>query len=236
MEPHTQGFVNHVRKRVRRIDGDRSEQGINLSHKKEVHRISAGMIEVRHRQDADALADQRRHELLVPTLVLPGHKGMQFTHEALQLLIGRESVRTGQLITVFRLLQQSGYAHFNEFVEIAGRDGQKLDSLEQRIAFVLSLLEHAPIEGQPGFMAIEIVAGIIQADSRCGQGTPPQWQPSYRETVNRLLQLAIHFSYEKSSDSFSVTAQQTEAFSDESSTCLELPGPAKLWKPTNTTW
>jgi hypothetical protein len=181
---------------VRRIDGDRSEKGINLSHKKEVHRISGGTIEVRHRQNADTLADQGWYELLVPAFVLTGHKGMQFAGKALQLLFGRESVWTGKLISVFRLLQQSGYAHFNEFVEIAGGDGQKLNSLEQRIAFVLSLLQHAPIEGQPGFVAIEIVAGIIQANSRCGQGTPPKWQPSYRETVNRLLQLAIPLSDE----------------------------------------
>ena len=173
---------------MRRINGDRSEKGINLPHKKEVHRVSAGTIEVRHPQNADILADQRWHELLVPTLVLAGHKGMQFTGKALQLFFGRQSVRTGKLISVFRLLQQPGYAHLNEFVEITGGDGQKLNSLEQRIAFVLSLLEHTPIEGQPGFVAIEIVAGIIQADSRCGQGTPPKWQPSYRETVNRLLQ------------------------------------------------
>src|ERR1700733_14730479 len=108
MEPHAQGFVNYVRKRVRRIDGDRSKKGINLSHKKEVRRVSAGTIELRHRQNSDTLADQRRHELVVPTFVLAGHKAMQFTGEALQLLVGRESVRTRNLISVFRLLQQSG--------------------------------------------------------------------------------------------------------------------------------
>ncbi len=69
--------------RVRRIDGDRSEKGINLPNKKEVHRISAATIELRHRQNADTLAEQRRHELLVPTLVLAGHKRMQITGEAL---------------------------------------------------------------------------------------------------------------------------------------------------------
>lgn len=95
-------------------------------------------IEVRHWQNADALADQRWHELLVPAFVLAGHEGMQFAGEALQLLFGRESVRTGELISVFRLLQQFGYAHFNEFVEIASGDNQKLNSPEQRIAFVLS--------------------------------------------------------------------------------------------------
>ncbi len=65
----------------------------------------------------------------------------------------------------------SGYRYNSEF---------KGKRYECRLRFATSECEHTPIEGQPGFVAIEIVAGIIQADSRCGQGTPPKWLPWYR--------------------------------------------------------
>jgi hypothetical protein len=52
-------------------------------------------------------------------------------------------------------LQQTRDAHFNEFVQVAGRDGQELGALEYRILRVESLLQYPVIELQPGKMAVE---------------------------------------------------------------------------------
>ncbi len=71
---------------MRRINRDRSQNGINPAGKKQVHRVFAGTIEARDRQDADALAGEGRQKLLVPALVLAGYEGMYFRGEALELV------------------------------------------------------------------------------------------------------------------------------------------------------
>ena len=80
--------------------------------------------------------------------------------------------RARELIPVFYLLEKSGDAHFNEFVKIAGGDGQELYSFEQRIAFILGLFEDTPVKGQPGLVAIEIVAWIVQANASHRRRSP----------------------------------------------------------------
>ena len=55
--------------------------------------------------------------------------------------------------------QKCGRTHFDEFIQIAGRDGHALDPLEERIAFVLSLIEDTPVKRHPGLAAVEIPAG-----------------------------------------------------------------------------
>src|SRR5262249_49932924 len=48
-----------------------------------------------------------------------------------------------------------GDTDHEELVEVAGRDRQEADPLQQRVVGVLRLLQHATIEIQPGQLAIE---------------------------------------------------------------------------------
>jgi hypothetical protein len=70
---------------------------------------------------------------------------MYFPCQALELVCRRQSARARKLIPVFHLLEKSGYAHFHEFIEITGRDGEKLDSFEQGITFILGLLPYVMV-------------------------------------------------------------------------------------------
>ena len=112
--------------------------------------------------------------LLVPAVVLRVHEGMKFGGQALQLFSGREPVGPGERISVLHLLQQPGDSHLNEFIEIAGGDGEELDSFQQRIAFVQSFFEHTPVESQPGLVAIEVVARIAKAGRAMGEDLLPE--------------------------------------------------------------
>ena len=58
-----------------------------------------------------------------------------------------------------RLPAQTGDAHHEEFVEIIGRDRQKAQLLQQRVIAVRGLLEHAPIELEPGQFAVHEALG-----------------------------------------------------------------------------
>ena len=71
------------------------------------------------------------------------------------------------------LLQQARDSHFDKFVQIAGGDGEELDSLQQRVAFVQRFFEHPAVESQPGLVAIEVVARIAQAGSGPSARSPP---------------------------------------------------------------
>jgi hypothetical protein len=165
LESDAQRFVDDVGKGMRGIDGDGSQNRIDPAREKEVHRIFARAVKVRHRQDANALAGKCWQQFLIPALILIGNEGVDFLGQTLKLLGRRESVRTCQWIPVFHLLEQPRYPHFNKFIEIAGRDREEFDSFEQRIAFVLCLFQNTPVESQPGFVAIKIISGIIQADA-----------------------------------------------------------------------
>ena len=50
---------------------------------------------------------------------------------------------------------EAGDADHVEFVEVVGRDRQEAQPLEQRMARVVGLGEHALVEGQPGQLAID---------------------------------------------------------------------------------
>ena len=74
LESHAQGFINDVGKGMRRIDGDRSQNRINPSSEKKIHRIFARTLQLSHRQNTNAFAGECRQKLLVPALILIGNE------------------------------------------------------------------------------------------------------------------------------------------------------------------
>jgi hypothetical protein len=68
-------------------------------------------------------------------------------------------------------LQQSRQPDFHELIQIAGRDRQKLDALQQGIVDVERFLQDTAVELQPGKMPVNVVARIVQRDAR-HQGLP----------------------------------------------------------------
>ncbi len=63
---------------------------------------------------------------------------------------------------VFELLQQAADANLEEFIKIAGRNGEKFHALEQRIANIASLFEHPPIELEPRGLAVEKSGAVVR--------------------------------------------------------------------------
>ncbi len=72
------------------------------------------------------------------------------------------------------LLQKAGDSYLDKFVQIAGGDGEELDSFQQRIAFVQGFFEHTTVKRQPGLVAIEVVARIAKAGTGHGRNLLPQ--------------------------------------------------------------
>ena len=59
-------------------------------------------------------------------------------------------------------LEETRNADFHEFVQIVRGDGQELDALQQRVPDVAGFFQHTPVKFQPLYMAIEIVARIVE--------------------------------------------------------------------------
>jgi hypothetical protein len=54
------------------------------------------------------------------------------------------------------LVQQPRDADLEELVEVRGEDGQELGALQQRVALVASLVEHARVEVEPRELAVQV--------------------------------------------------------------------------------
>ena len=67
---------------------------------------------------------------------------------------GREPVGTRELITGPDVPFQPRHAHHEEFVQIRAEDGEELDALEEGHRGILRLLEHTPVELEPGQLTV----------------------------------------------------------------------------------
>ena len=119
--------------------------------------------------DADAVLGQLRQQAPVPAIVLLAHKAVSGLGQLLALFHRRQPVGAGIHRAFFQMLQQPGNPYLKELVQVARRDGQKLHPLQQRIALVLRLFQHATVESQPAQAAVQVVL-------RVGQRT---WRHSY---------------------------------------------------------
>ena len=116
---------------------------------------------------------------IVPHLLLVGDQPVGLGGDRGQLLAGRQPVGR-PLLDAERLVRlEPGDADHEEFVEVAGRDRQEAQPLEQRMGGVARFLEHAAVERQPAQLAIEIARLSRRGGGRNGRLR----RPSHRSSV-----------------------------------------------------
>src|SRR5260370_5988420 len=124
---------------MRRIDRDWRQQQIEFAIAIVLDKGSCVVIQFMQPKYPDALLRKLRTQLIVPALILRGHKIVQFLRHEIAFFNQRQAVRTGLRISVLNLLYQARYSHFEKLVEIAAADGKEFQSLQQGIAFILRL-------------------------------------------------------------------------------------------------
>ena len=147
---------------MRRIDGDRSEQRVQLAIAIVGDKRALFRRQVLHADHADALVRQRRPQGKIPAAILVAHELVRELRDQLRFLLRRAAVGAGFGLAVFNALHQATHADFEELVQIAGGDGEELHPLQQRIARVLRFLQHTAIERQPRGFAVQHQGRIIQ--------------------------------------------------------------------------
>ena len=91
------------------------------------------------------------------------------------------------------LALEAGDPDHEEFVEIAARDGQEAQPLEQRVGGVARFLEHAAVERQPAQLAVEITRsglGRRRAGSSSNAMALGPGCPSFLLTQRRIYSAA----------------------------------------------
>ena len=158
-------LVLQVRKRVAAVDDLRRQQRADVFLIIIVH-IGALAVGERFVGDlADAVDGQFAHQLAVD-LVAPRD------HRAHRLVDARELLRRRQPALVVHIVgrehvqvHEAAHADHEKLVQIAGKDGDKAQPLDQRHGGVRRLGEHALVELQPAQLAVLRVAQVAGLDA-----------------------------------------------------------------------
>jgi hypothetical protein len=119
-------------------------------------------------EHANAMFRQPWPQVAVPAVVLIVDEVVRLPIDLVPLLHQSQAIGGAFVVPVFDLLHQGGDAHLEEFVQIAGRDRQKLQALQKWVVCIGSLLENAPVEGEPGKFTIDKVGRAVE--NRTGHG------------------------------------------------------------------
>ena len=147
---------------MRRIDRDRSQQRVEFFLAVSLNKTQRLGIEFVQAQHSDSVRTECGTQAGIPAVVLVVDELVSQLVERVALGGQSQAVGTSFVVAVFDLLHHGGHAHFEEFVEIARRDGEEFQALEQRISLVLGLFEDTAIEREPGSVAVEKVLRVIQ--------------------------------------------------------------------------
>ena len=151
-----EGFVQHAREGMGRVDGDWREQGVDFGVVEVDRKGLLPVRQLRPGEDADSGVLQRGQQLLSPATVLCSHKLLHLHADAVeQLLRAHAALVALGGHAVFDPLQDAGDADFDKLIEVAARDGEELDALEKGVGVVLRFLEDASVEAHPAFVATE---------------------------------------------------------------------------------
>ncbi len=153
-------LVQDAGKGMGRIHGDWCKQRIHFFLTVRVNKRFLFRIEIFQVKHADILTRQRRHQPLVPALVLLLDKLARLQRDQLTFLLRRKRVGTRINETFFNALQEAGDSNFKKFIQIAGRNGKEFHPLQQGIVLVIGFFQHAPVEGKPGSLTIDVKGRI----------------------------------------------------------------------------
>ncbi len=165
-ESHAQSLVDHSRKGMRRVHRHRRQQQVEFLLAILFDESAGAGIQFVQTQNADAM--RRRAPGAASSfqqLILVVDELVSLAGNHIALLDQGEAVRPGFGVSVFDLLHQSGHAHFEEFIQVAGGDGKKFQALEQRVLLILRFFEDAAIEGQPGGFPVDVIGRIVEREA-----------------------------------------------------------------------
>ena len=147
-------LVGHERKGVRRIDRNGRQHREDLRNEIILEPRVIGDRKVVRLHDRQVGGRHLGPETPPTGLLLVGEFGDCGIDRG-QLLFGRQTVLADRRHFGAHLTVQARHAHHEKFVEVGRGNRQEAQLLEQRVARVLRLFQHAMIEFEPGQLTVE---------------------------------------------------------------------------------
>ena len=152
------GAIGEEGKGMGRIDGERGQDRIDIGDELRLQPVTIGGAKIGRTQDLDRL-DAKLHLELAPAFLLGHVQPRRRPFDQGQLLLRRTVVGAQLMDAGTALGLQGGDPHGLELVEIAGRDRQEAQPLQQGMRRIAGLLQYPGVEGEPGDLAIEESVG-----------------------------------------------------------------------------
>ena len=146
------------------IHRHRSEQRVQLLLAIFVDEAAGFGVQLVQGEHSNSVLGQRGAQR-IPALVLIINERVSKARQNLALLRQRQSIGAGFVVAVLDLLHHGGHANLEKLVQIVGGDGQELQPLQKRVAFILGFFEHTAVEREPGSISVEIVLWILQRNA-----------------------------------------------------------------------
>ena len=155
LQRQAEAAIGDKRKRMRRVDRQRRQHREDVGHEALFEPGAVARFEIGRLDDRDPGlgAAARASASQVDLLVL--HQRAGALVDRLELLRRGQPVLAQRLDAGEMLAFEPGHPHHVELVEVARRDRQEAQPLEQRMAPVFGLGQHPLVEGQPRQLAID---------------------------------------------------------------------------------
>ena len=154
LEGEAETAIGDERKRMGRIHRQRGQHRKDVGHEAPFEPGAVAGFEIGRLDHRDAglgeLAAQRQ-----PGHLLGFHQGPGALVDRLELLRRGEAVLAQRLDAGEVLAFEPGHPDHVEFVEVARRDRQEAQPLQQRMARIVGLGQHPLVEGEPRQLAVD---------------------------------------------------------------------------------
>ena len=144
-----------VRKRLAGADGERRQHGIDLLLEPRCELDQLLLGELLHPGDDDPLARERRAQVAAPEPRLPLVQRLHALADLRERRARRPAVLGPDVQPGGSLVEQARDSHPEELVQVRREERAVLDPLQERLALVERLLEHARAPVDPRELAIE---------------------------------------------------------------------------------
>ncbi len=159
---HVDALVAHVRERVHRVDRDRREHRKDVLVEMGIERRQVFGGQLLGLNQCDACCAQPRTHFVRPDSVALRDQLVCALADGRELLHRRHAIRRNFLDLAGELRLQPRDPHHEELVQVAGEDRQELQALEQRHSLVARFRDHARVELEPGKLAIDEQARVVE--------------------------------------------------------------------------
>ncbi|MNI35857.1 hypothetical protein D3C73_898940 [compost metagenome] len=196
LDDEVQALVHQQGERVRRVEADRGDDRCDLVAEIAAHPGLELGRPIAATDEADLMLLQLRQQNVVEDRVLTVDVTVYQFADARQRLMRLQTIGARLFTGEGDLLLQAGNANFEELVQVAGEDQQKLQPLQQWVGLVQRLLQHADVELQLRQFAVNVQAAVIQTGNGhrrcCRSGFDDRRGRSWLQLRRGLVDLLHH--------------------------------------------